>query len=460
MQSGKQAWADQTFGDAKLGDARRTARLVKVGAQAAARPAGRLTRVFERGAAREAAFRLVENDNVDASEIARASHRATARRCTPESMVYVPIDSTSLCLVDKQQKKFGRIGPKTTVHRGIHATSALAVDMQGKTLGTTALRFWVHSGERAPRWQFDKRLPHERESSLWNRAVEDTLEVLQQQAPGCVPWFQMDRAADFADVLRLAYEKSLLITVRAAYDRAIESGPQYTTLWPRMKQEPVLGYKQIRLPAREHRLARIVELAVRAKKLRFRVADPVTRRRKHWVELYAVYVVESEQREDAIEWMLWTTYPVQSFHDACRVITGYTMRWRIEDYHRAWKKGCCDIESSQLRSVSALQRWSAITAPVAARAEHLKHLSRTEPERDALLELSRDEIDAAIILTGTKKHCIGDALTLQQAVWLVAQVGGYMNRRSDGPPGSQTIARGLEYVAATALGLAAGRRSG
>ena len=94
---------------------------------------------------------------------------------------------------------------------------------------------------------------------------------------------------------------------------------------------------------------------------------------------------------------------------------------------------------------------------MAARAEHLKLLSRSEPDCDAELELSRNEIDAAIILTETKHHRIGDKLTLQQAVWLIAQVGGYTGKSSGGPPGAQTIARGLQFVAPAAAVLAATR---
>lgn len=373
-------------------------------------------------------------------------------------MVYVAVDSTTLALVDRQQKKFGRIGPINTVHRGALAMSALAVDAGGKTLGTTALEYWVRSEERCPRWQYDQRPPEQRESSLWQRAICSTLQVLQHHAPNCKPWFQMDRGADFGDVLFLAHAKSLLITVRACYDRAIESLPEYATLWPLMKVQPVLGEMIVQLPAREDRVARTARLSLRAKRIRFRVANGQRRSRKLWVEMTAVYASETGRgNSHAIEWMLWTTYPVRTAKDALKVVAGYTMRWRIEDFHRTWKRGGCNIESSQLRSVSALQRWGAITAAVAVRAEHLKHLSRSDPERDATQDLTRDEIDAAIILTKTKRHQVGDKLTLQQAVWLIAQVGGYMNRRSDGPPGAQTIARGLEYVAAAAAGLAASR---
>jgi len=267
----------------------------------------------------------------------------------------------------------------------------------------------------------------------------------------------MDRGADIGQVLALAHEMSLMVTVRATHDRAIESDTSHSWLWPQLQVQPVLGYMTVRVPARQNRPARVARLSLRAKKLRFRVAKEPRRRRNCWVELTAVHVKEVGRCGDGIEWMLWTTYPVQNAQDVLAVVHGYTMRWRIEDFHRAWKSGACDIESSQLRSTSALQRWSAIAAAVAARAEHLKLLSRSDPDNDAELELSRDEIDAAIILTKTKHHRIGDKLTLQQAVWLVAQVGGYTGKSSGGPPGAQTIARGLQFVAPAAAALAATR---
>jgi hypothetical protein len=413
--------------------------------------------VYPEGAQREGAFRLIENDEIDAAAIAAASHRSTARRCATLSIVYVGVDSTTLAVVDRQQKKFGRIGPINTIHRGMLVMSGLAVDSSGTTLGTTALEYWVRGEERCPRWGSDFRPAEQRESSLWRRAIASTLRVMREQSPNCTPWFQMDRGADFGDVLQLAHEQSLCVTVRASYDRAIESERPYTTLWPRLQKEPVLGHMTVFLPARPERVARTARLSLRAKKLRFRVARAGRRKRSQWLEMTAVYVKEITQRRDAIEWMLWTTYPVNTVQDVVAVARGYTMRWRIEDFHRAWKRGGCDIESSQLRSVSALQRWGAITAAVAARAEHLKLLSRSEPERDAESELSRDEIDAAIILTKTKKHHIGDKLTLQQAVTLIAQCGGYIGKSSGGPPGTQTITRGLHDVMTAAAVLAATR---
>jgi len=275
---------------------------------------------------------------------------------------------------------------------------------------------------------------------------------MHAEAPSCTPWYQLDRGADFGDVLELAYERSLLVTVRSAHNRALE-GRSKGYLWPRMKAQPVLGRMSVKVPARHGRPQRVAQLNIRAQRFRFRVAKAGKQRRTVWVEMSAVLVTEPKKR-DGIEWMLWTTYPTECFEDAVQVVRGYSMRWRIEEFHRAWKSSHCDIESSQLRSVDAMQRWGAITAAVAARAEYLKLRSRAEPDAPADSELSRNEIDAAILLSETKKYKHGDQVTLQEVVNLIAQIGGYIGKSSGGPPGTVTISRGLERVEVAAYVLA------
>ena len=124
----------------------------------------------------------------------------------------------------------------------------------------------------------------------------------------------------------------------------------------------------------------------------------------------------------------------------------YTQRWRVEDFHRAWKSGACDVESSQLRSPGAFCRWATILAAVATRIEQLKHLSRTTPDVPAIDHLTRIEQDAAIVLSETRKFKPGDELTLRQAVELIAQAGGYTGKSSGGPPGTITLTRGMHDV--------------
>jgi hypothetical protein len=49
-------WAEEEFAHARLGDARRTRRLVAIAAGAAANPAGKVSAVFDRAKDREGAY--------------------------------------------------------------------------------------------------------------------------------------------------------------------------------------------------------------------------------------------------------------------------------------------------------------------------------------------------------------------------------------------------------------------
>lgn len=445
------AWAEATFGDADLGDHRRTRRLVAMAAAFADRPSGRVTEVLHDSAAREAGFRLVESAFVDPAAIAAAAHRATARRCQSERTVIVPIDQTTLTLTDRTGSKgFGRTGTtdvgQKIVRRGFHVMTALVVGGTGVNHGIVG-QAWINRQAKAPhalRWR-DKRPVEERESGLWTRVIAESLAMLRAQSPATIPWFQLDRGGDAAHVVQFAVENQLLLTVRSAHDRAVVGGG---FLKQRLRSAPVSGRYDVLVSARNGRPPRRARMSVRFRAITLRMSHQCTGRRID----APVTVVEAREvsnprdKKPRLNWRLITTKNVTCFQDAFDVIRAYTLRWRVEDLHRAWKTGTCNIERSQLRSAGAFQRWATIAATVAARAEQLKTMSRADPQVSALTALSRAEVDAAIVLSRTKDHRIGDEITLERAVFLIACVGGYVGKHARTKPGVLTISRGLQRV--------------
>ena len=167
----------------------------------------------------------------------------------------------------------------------------------------------------------------------------------------------------------------------------------------------------------------------------------------------AVWVRETSaapRGERPLDWLLLTNYPIDSFDDAKLVLFGYTQRWRIEDFHKTWKSGVCDVESTQLHAKAHVIKWATILAAVAMRAERLKHLAREQPSLPASAELSATEVEALILLKRKYKkrtETITDAMpTIAQATLWIAELGGYTGKSSGGPPGSITIGRGLEHL--------------
>jgi hypothetical protein len=153
---------------------------------------------------------------------------------------------------------------------------------------------------------------------------------------------------------------------------------------------------------------------------------------------------------DRLDWLLYTNLSVSAFGDAERIVDGYRKRWRIEEFHRTWKQGDCNVEDAQLQSVEALRKWATILAAVATRIERLKYLSRNKPDTPAATELSPEEIDVLKRDQASrgvkKKRAVPSVPTLADVTRWIAELGGWIDQKGNGPPGSTTLGRGLERL--------------
>jgi hypothetical protein len=457
-------WAKEEFGGAELGDARRTGRLIRIAASVARCPSGLVTRVVRGSAEREAAYRFVESDSVAPEHIAAPVFARAARRCRGTSSVIVAVDQSTLSFVDwKGTKGLGRTGHNAQAkgRAGFEVMSALAMAPQGATLGLLSQQWHLRPSDPTPDSRHDKRPVEQRESGLWSRCMKQATQVLKRGAPNCRPWFQLDRGADINHVLLAAQALDVDFTVRSCWNRRLECGRHLHDV---VRKSAVLGQVQVKLPVQPpiagHTRVRTAQLQLRALRVSLCIQRP-NGRQISTLPITVVHIREQTHNGHGVEWFLLTNRTVVTAEQACEVLDAYRCRWRIEEFHRTWKSGVCDIENAKLRSAPALQRWATILAAVAARAERLKTMSRAQPDAEASTELSRDEIDAAILLSETKRFKPGQDLSLAQAVELIALVGGYTGRKnSGGPPGVTVIGRGLHDVLVASRAIALTRRSG
>jgi hypothetical protein len=454
MLDSESLWAAEVFGHAHLGDLRRTDRLQQVAAAAARTPGGLVTEVMRTSATKEGAFRLLENSKVDPAKIAEAIAISTAHACRELARVHVALDQSAINVTDRHNLRgLGKVGDSRRT-RGLQVMTALVLDTEGMPLGIGAMR-WFSRPDAPTGWgEHDTRPVEDRESALWLDAIDDVARVFSEHAPDTKPWFQIDRGGDFWRVFDVVREHGFDVTVRASHDRVVDGKMRRSRLSKALKRSAVLGRMTLSRP----KLGRIV-LEVRARRVTMLMGDEGRPRRAFDLWVVQVREVAKPKDRERITWKLLTTRPATTLADAVEVVRGYTMRWRVEEFHRTWKGGHCQLERSQLRSAGALMRWATILAAVATRVERLKQMSRTQGELSALHEFSQEEIDAAIFLSQTKKWKLGDVPTLHQVVDLIAQVGGYTGKSSGGPPGSKTIGRGMERIAPAAAMAAHLRRT-
>lgn len=447
-------WADSELGSCELGDRRRTKRAVQMLARAARSPAGLASSVFTDAAERQGAYDFLES-SVGSEPLVDSIAAATAARAAELDFVYVPVDGTSLSLSDRKGRHgFGSVGSRDRGASGLKVVDALAVSPTGVTLGHTALEWWARS--TSPMGRSSNRAPQHRESRYWLDAIAHTMARWKQHAPQTKLWFQLDREGDGHALLRTLAESGQWFTIRSCHDRKLFTyvGRQrpLSSIW--RKNKPVGEFSFEALDRKTGR-RRTVTVHVSFAAVTLRLYDAWFNR-SHFVHVTAVRVRELKPRRavDRIEWTLLTNHHVQSFADARDVVFGYAQRWRIEEFHRAWKTGVCNVEATQLRSLNAVAKWATLLAAVATRAERLKKLARTTPDEPVSVEFSPSEIRALIFLKRKNKKrtetITDDVPTVALAALWLAQMGGYDGNPAKKPPGAITIARGLKHVLFTA----------
>ncbi len=452
METSAARWAQGEFGGAKLGDPRWRGRLVAMARQVARRPGGKVAEVFVRSAERQGAYGLLESDAVTSSAVQAAMVDAAGRRCAKDPFVFCPVDGSSVNLTDLGRTKgFGSIGARSRGARGMKVISALALSPQGVPHGLTAQVWWAR-GKKVTRHR-RQRKTRDKEIQHWLDAMEKSRQVMAAQAPDTRVWYQLDREGDAWPILEQADSGAHWFTIRAHHDRRVilPSGGKTYLRGLLDLQRDVSGYS-LPVPAGPNRKARTANMRIRACTATLEFQDRRIKRRF----CKTVNVVLAREQgttppgEKPIEWLLLTNRPIETEEQLHEVVFGYSLRWRIEDFHRAWKSGACRVEDSQLRTVPAAIKWATILAAVAVRIERIKLLSRTEPERPATDEFSDAELRAITLLRfehSARQH-YGDGVvpTLAQATRWLAEIGGYTGKSSGGPPGTVTLTRGLNDV--------------
>ena len=448
MTTEDRAWAWEEFRSAKLGDARLKSRLLRMATRVAQRPSGLIATVFKEPAERQAAYDFLSNDAVRAEQVTAAAATAALERCRDKSVIYVPIDGSSITLSDPSKtKRLGSIGARKFPTRGLQVMTALAVEEDGTPAGLVDLRAWV-------------RPPKSRESRFRRRAqrktemqhLTDTVDAVLARIPAASAWVVIDRGGDESFTLQQLASSGASFTVRAAQNRVVEHRGKSRKLFSVARSGKLLATRSLELGATEKRKARTAVVEVRAAETTLLLPTSKGSKKRVALNVGVVEIREVGNRRDKVSWVLLTNHPVTAIDNVDRVVRSYRFRWRIEEYYRGWKRGGCNVEDIQLRSVEGIRKWATLLGSMAARAERLKYLARTQPDAPATIELSEVEIRALVIAKRqikTSVEQVPDGIpTIEKATLWIADLGGYAGHYKKGRrPGTTTISRGLEDLA-------------
>lgn len=437
------------FGDARLGDGRRVARLVRIADSALARPEASFPKMMSSDAELESTYRFLNNTQVTPEEVLAPHQHRTVERCLGRQELWVAHDTTSLLFGgDSQREGLGRVKGKK---QGFDAQFSIALESGAsrQMLGVLAVqRLNVLPDPKSSR----KRRPLVAPGELdpWKSGVNTTVQLLGGTVRKVV--HLMDRAADGFSIFAFLKEKNQDFVIRIQHNRRLSDEEKLFERLDRLRKQPATLKRDVPISRRGRNRVNIVKKAhpsrdSRVARLEIRACSvdmprPEHARRSCKQESLSLNIVEVCERDTPegstpVNWKLVTSLSIDTPEALAHVVDAYRARWTIEEYFKALKSGC-KVQERQLDSYDALAMMLAIMAPVAWRLLQLRTLARTEADLPAQEVLTPVQLK---LLTQKAREPMPLNPTVADALFAVARLGGFLKHNKT--PGWAVIARGF-----------------
>jgi hypothetical protein len=478
-------WAENHFGDAELGDQRRTRRLVDLAGAMACNPHMSLPKQLPDWADLNGAYRLLSNMAIAPRQMIEPHFGLTRSLAASHPVVLCVQDDTQLDFTCRSGVTgLGQIGNGSG--RGLLQHSSLAI-LPGKSpqdssvLGILDLAW--HSIQPVAK--------NEKRRERQNRWVATDVWQEAAQSIGAWPAESMlvhvgDRGADLYRFMNCSRKLDHHFVIRATHDRYVDrpiagksdadqssQTESAMRLWQKMTDQPILGQITVSIGTQRDGNSKIKRkkseacLSIRTAPVQLPppVNDPRTSDQPT-LDLWAIYLLEENppQGREPVEWMLLSSLPATTLDQALQLIGYYTCRWKIEEWHRCLKQGC-NIEQSQLDHAMDLQRLAVILCVLAVRLLQLRDLAdaRQQPQpatpsaaSDQLRQINstlQKHVPPMYLLIAAQLAKIKPIeLTPQLFLLTIAKRGGYLNRKHDHRPGWLVLWRGWNDIVQMAQG--------
>lgn len=450
------------FGNAQLGDVRRSRRLILVADAIVQHPGGTLPQKIHDPTPLDDLYRLANRKEVTHAAVLEPHRRRTldAMRANDGPVLLIhdttELDYTALTtLTDLGQIGNGR-------GRGYECQNTLAVDVRTRALiglanQILARRDTVPKGEslRAKRDRLT------RESRLWKRGS-----AAVGPAPEGATWVDVcDRGADIFEYIAYKHQTSGQYIVRSQHDRTctvtVDGVAARRKLHGHARRLEPLAGRYVPVAARDGHPARRAKVLIAAGAVE--LVAPRQRRGDHGPEPLpmspvVVREVEAPAGVDPLEWILLSDRPAEDLIQAIEIVDWYGYRPIVEEFHKGMKTGC-GVEQMQFTTEAALQPMIALLSVVAVFLPGLRDAGR-DPVRSPEPATRYVPVRYAEVLCAWRHGEVRGGWTVGEFYYALGRLGGHQNRKSDPPPGWLVLSRGRTRLQAMVDGVEAMARLG
>lgn len=441
-------WAEVTFGTARLGDPRRTRRLVESAAAIALHPEKPFPQVLDWNGLR-GFYRLCAQEETTLAAVQQPHWEQTRQAMAEQPLVLIVHDTTELDYTGHRALRgAGPIGDGDG--QGFLQHNSLAVlPTPRQVLGLAYQQLRV----RQPRPEGEnayQRRQRPRESIQWLEGIRACGPAPQ----GCC-WVDVaDRGCDCYEAMVAARQAGHHFLFRVFEDRVLYADAnreQPVKLLARARSLTAVGSDTFAITGRRDRPSRTVTVSLAATAVWLpapwgtpqRSAQPL-------LPAWLIRIWEPDPPagiEQPVEWLLLCSLPTGTLAELKERRDWYSCRWLAEIYHDVEKNGCRE-ESRRFETAERLEACLAVLSVVAVRVLQLRCALDSQPQAPAEQVATRPEIEVVRRLTKEPRS----SLTVADFVRGVAKLGGFLGRKCDGQPGVRALWRGYQRLQDVLLG--------
>lgn len=431
-------WANNEFGSAVLGDARRSKRASLIAAGLLCRVGSAISSLCGKSGA-QAVSRFFDCEDVTEESVLSGHQARIGERCKQhEGRILVAQDTTVLDFSGRSNiAGLGHTG--INGGNGIMMHTALVMNEQGLALGILGSRMWCRDKDQLGINRMRRRRnTMEKESAKWIWGLDLVNAQLSDLDKEVV--LLGDRESDMYDLFASERPDNVHVLARMSQNRVVEVDDERVKIYAALEASPVIGSYELRVPERDQP----AKLEVRSCLVLIHPPKGYKRINSGSVRAWAVELreIDAPDNAEALHWRLLTTLDA-TILEYCRYIANcYSARWGIEEFHRTLKTGC-KAERLQFERLSRLRPAIAMLSVVAQQVMYLTKYARCYPDNPASSIATREEQETVESWVRDNRYATFQLVTAADYVRGIGFIGGFRGRKCDGEPGVKPIWEGL-----------------
>jgi len=417
-----------------------------------------------------AAYRFFDNDKVGFEEVLAPHIEATHDRLAQQKVALLVQDTTELDLTRPASEVEGA-GPMGHGRRNgafLHLLHAFTPD--GTPLGSVSAEAWTREpksdkpkpkrGSSEQRMELGRKPFEEKETYRWLQTADHCVDI-KQHCPDTQLVMLADRECDITEVINyctgqsefdwvIRSDASRILNKKRKAEPSIAVREELAKTKPLYQQELSIRSRDQwgsvslkQRPGKADRSAREVSVSVHASEVTLNDPRPGHR---DGVRVNAVLVreIDPTKKHQPIEWLLLTSLPIKTRQQVELIVAYYLKRWMIELFFKVLKSGC-KIESRRFEHIDRFLPALGLYLIIAWRSFYVCRVSRTHSKVSCGQVYSEAEWKSVWQMVRREPPPKRQPQLLEMTK-LIAELGGYVNRKNAKPPGPQSVWLGLQVM--------------